>query len=466
MGSFLVDGSCKLSGTIRVTGNKNEALPVIAAALLSAQPVVLRNVPEIGDVLNMLKIAETLGTAVTRTGENEYRMETVGIATSKLPIELSNKIRASVLFASALLIRTGKAVITQPGGDHIGRRRLDTHFLAFQALGATLDIERTVSSENVTRETAFIITAPEGGLRGADIYLDEASVTATENALIAAAGANGKTVIANAASEPHVQGLCKFLQALGVRIEGIGSNLLTVYGRRDFGAAGHEIGSDYIEAGSFIGLAAVTGSDLTISGVDTGLLRMILFQFERIGVILDTYPEKRTMRVPGSQSLKVRKDMGGVIPRIEDSPWPGFPSDLMSIFLVCATQSEGTCLIHEKMFESRLFFVDKLIGMGASIVLCDPHRAVVVGKSQLYGSSMSSPDIRAGMALLIAALAAQGSSVINGIEQIDRGYQDIDKRLNALGANIVRNMGKRSGDAPDIQKDDVKAPKTKHVSQK
>ena len=446
MGSFIVEGNCKLTGTIAVTGNKNEALPVIAAALLTAKPVRLKNVPDIGDVRNMLEIASALGVGVDNAGANEYVMTAADIRSPELPVELSNRIRASVLFASALLVRTGKAVITQPGGDHIGRRRLDSHFLAFQALGASLDIERKVSSANVTRETAYILTAPDGGLRGADIYLDEASVTATENALIAAAGARGKTVIANAASEPHVQGLCKFLQSIGVAIEGVGSNLLTVHGRGDFGAAEHEIGSDYIEAGSFIGLGAVTDSDLTISGVDMPLMRMILFQFERIGVTVDADPANRAVRVIGNRPLNVRKDIGGAIPRIEDSPWPGFPTDLMSIFLVCATQSEGTCLIHEKMFESRLFFVDKLIGMGASIILCDPHRAVVVGKSQLYGASMSSPDIRAGMALLIAALAAQGNSVINGIEQIDRGYQQIDARLNALGAKITRNTGKREED--------------------
>jgi len=447
MGFFTVEGGCRLSGTISVTGNKNEALPVIAAALLTGCQVRLSNVPDIGDVRNMLEIASLLGAKVSRVNINEYEITAADITISELPVELSNKIRASVLFASSLLVRTGRAVITQPGGDHIGRRRLDTHFLVFRALGATLDIERTVSSSDVTRETAFILTAPEGGLVGADIYLDEASVTATENALIAAAGAHGKTVIANAASEPHVQGLCKFLQTMGVKIEGIGSNMLTVHGRGGFGAAAHEIGCDYIEAGSFIGLAAVTDSDLTISGVDPAVMRMILFQFGRIGIVADTYPEKRLLRVPGNQPLKIRKDIGDALPRIEDSPWPGFPSDLMSILLVCATQSEGTCLIHEKMFESRLFFVDKLIGMGASIILCDPHRAVIVGKSQLYGASMSSPDIRAGMALLTAALAAQGKSVINGIEQIDRGYQQIDARLNALGAKITRNAQKRADDA-------------------
>ena len=447
MGFFTVEGGHRLSGSISVTGNKNEALPVIAAALLTAETVRLSNVPDIGDVRNMLEIAALLGAKVSRAGQNEYEIAAADVTASELPVELSNKIRASILFASSLLVRTGRAVITQPGGDHIGRRRLDSHFLVFKALGAALDVERKVSSSDVTRETAFILTAPEGGLRGADIYLDEASVTATENALIAAAGASGKTAIANAASEPHVQGLCRFLQTMGVKIEGVGSNLLTVHGRGGMGAASHEIGCDYIEAGSFVGLAAVTDSDLTIRGVDAAVMRMILFQFERIGIVAEADPANRALRVPSNQPLKIRKDIGGAIPRIEDSPWPGFPTDLMSILLVCATQSDGTCLIHEKMFESRLFFVDKLIAMGASIILCDPHRAVIVGKSQLYGASMSSPDIRAGMAILTAALAAQGKSVINGIEQIDRGYQEIDARLNALGAKITRNTQKRAEDA-------------------
>ena len=437
MGSFLVEGGVKLSGTISVTGNKNEALPVIAAALLTDKPVRLTNVPDIGDVRSMLEIASFLGVRVAQINQNECGIEARNLSSSELPVELSNAIRASVLFASSLLVRTGKAVITQPGGDHIGRRRLDTHFLVFKALGAQLEVERK-SRSDITWETTYTLLAPEGGLIGADIYLDEASVTATENALIAAAGARGVTVIGNAASEPHVQGLCRFLQAMGVVIEGVGSNLLTVHGRDTFGAVEHKIGSDFIEAGSFIGLAAATNSDLTIDKVDTSIMRMICFQFERIGVVVDVNHASGTLHVSGNQSMKIRKDIGGAIPRIEDSPWPGFPTDLMSIFLVCATQSEGTCLIHEKMFESRLFFVDKLIGMGASIILCDPHRAVIVGKSQLYGANISSPDIRAGMALLIAALAGQGKSVINNIEQIDRGYQRIDSRLNELGAKIVR----------------------------
>ncbi len=437
MKSFLVKGNAKLSGCISVTGNKNEALPVIAASLLCSEKVTLQNVPDIGDVNNMLLIAKKLGADISDLLDNSLTVASPGIVTSELPVKLSSTIRASVLFASSLLVRTGRAVITEPGGDLIGRRRLDTHFLVFKALGATLETE-VHSSSDITREVRYILQAPKGGLRGADIYLDEASVTATENALIAAAGAKGVTVIANAASEPHIQGLCRFLCNMGVTIQGTGSNLLTVHGTNHFAPSTHQIGGDYIEAGSFIGLAAATGSDLTISGVDPAIMRMILFQFERIGVVVEKNMTQKTIHVPENQPLAIRKDLGGAIPHLEDSPWPGFPSDLMSILLVTATQSQGTCLIHEKMFESRLFFVDKLIRMGAPIVLCDPHRAVIAGKSSLYGTTLSSPDIRAGMALLIAALAAQGNSIIHNIEQIDRGYEQIDTRLNALGAQIKR----------------------------
>lgn len=441
MSGFVVEGKIKLKGNVKVSGNKNEALPLIAASLLCSKPVTFINVPDIGDVRNMLQIAEMLGTVNSPFCNESVTIDPTRISCSVLPLELSSTIRASILFASSLLVRTGRAVICQPGGDSIGRRRLDTHFLVFKALGAKLSIERKISSD-VTRETNFILDAPNG-LIGTDIYLDEASVTATENAIIAAAGAKGTTVIANAASEPHVQGLCRFLEKIGVSIEGIGSNVLTVHGTSSFGTASHEIGSDYIEAGSFIGLAAATGSDITISGIEPSTMRMILFQFERLGVIVDMNKTTKTIHVPDHQPLKIKKDLGGVIPRIEDSPWPGFPTDLMSIFLVTATQSEGTSLIHEKMFESRLFFVDKLINMGAQIVLCDPHRAVIVGPSPLYGSTISSPDIRAGMALLIAALAAEGKSIINNIQQIDRGYQQIDQRLRALGASIERTCDRR-----------------------
>lgn len=436
MGSFVVEGKYKLKGSIQVSGNKNEALPLIAASLLCSGPVEFSNIPEIGDVSNMLEIASFLGASISPLSEGRVSIDGSNLKTSILPLGLSNSIRASILFASSLLVRTGRAVICQPGGDHIGRRRLDTHFLVFKALGAELEVVRKVTSD-ITQETNYILNAADG-LRGADIYLDEASVTATENAIIAAAGAKGTTVIANAASEPHVQGLCRFIEKLGVTIEGIGSNILTVHGVQNFKPSNHDVGPDYIEAGSFMGLAAATGSTLSITGVDPAVMRMIIFQFERIGVIAQLKREEKTIYIDDHQPLKIRKDLGGVIPMIDDSPWPGFPTDLMSILLVTATQAEGTCLIHEKMFESRLFFVDKLINMGAQIVLCDPHRAVIVGPSPLYGSSISSPDIRAGMALLIAACAAEGKSIINNIEQIDRGYQNIEQRLSALGASIKR----------------------------
>lgn len=441
MSGFLVEGKNKLQGSIEVAGNKNEALPLIAGALISSKPITFHNVPDIGDVRNMLEIAAALGAKVSPIVNGTVTIDASELSSSVLPLELSSSIRASILFASSLLVRTGKAVIRQPGGDMIGRRRLDTHFLVFKALGAKLQVERKITSD-VTQEINLILEAPKG-LQGADIYLDEASVTATENAIIAAAGAEGRTIIANAASEPHVQGLCRFLEKLGVKIEGIGSNMLTIEGCQNLGTTEHTVGCDYIEAGSFIGLAAATGSELTITGVDTSIMRMILFQFERIGVVVDIDKDKRLIHVSDRQPLKIRKDLGSAIPRIEDSPWPGFPSDLMSILLVTATQSDGTCLIHEKMFESRLYFTDKLVGMGAQIVLCDPHRAVVVGPSPLYAATLSSPDIRAGYAILIAALAAEGKSTIYNIEQIDRGYQNIDKRLIALGASIERFNGNR-----------------------
>jgi UDP-N-acetylglucosamine 1-carboxyvinyltransferase len=438
MSRFIVEGRKKLSGTITVAGNKNEALPLIAASLLSRGPVTFSNIPDIGDVRTMVAIAGMLGARTTWDDNNTVSIDASTLASSILPLEQSSVIRASVLFASSLLVRTAEAVIIQPGGDPIGRRRLDTHFLALKALGARLNIERRGASETVYR-----LDAPKG-LTGTELYLDEASVTATENAIIAAAGAKGTTTIHNAASEPHVQGLCRFLEKTGVRFNGVGSNILTIRGSANFTSSFEfVIGADYIEAGSFIGLAAATGSALAVRGVDPRQMRMILLQFERIGVAVEADAGESTLYVPDNQSLRIQRDFGAAIPRIEDSPWPGFPTDLMSILLVTATQSAGTCLIHEKMFESRLFFVDKLIAMGAQIVLCDPHRAVVVGPSPLYGATISSPDIRAGMALLIAALAAEGTSVIDNIAQIDRGYERIDERLRALGAAIERTSERR-----------------------
>ena len=438
MGRLIVEGKKRLSGSVRVAGNKNEALPLVAASLLTTNTVTFSNVPDIGDVRTMAAIAAELGVTVQWQDEGILSLTAATITSSTLPVDLSSKIRASVLFASSLLARTGSAVITQPGGDTIGRRRLDTHFIVFKELGATLSVER-----GDQQETTFILRAPNG-LRGADIYLDEASVTATENAIIAAAGAMGTTTINNAASEPHVQGLCNFLEKLGVRFTGIGSNILGIEGiGYSSNAADFAVGSDYIEAGSFIGLAAATRSALTITGVNLQQMRMILLQFERIGITVTKNHADNSLYVPDQQSLIVKRDMGSAIPRIEDSPWPGFPTDLMSILLVTATQSTGTCLIHEKMFESRLYFVDKLINMGAQIVLCDPHRAVIIGPSPLFGAAISSPDIRAGMALLIAALAAEGKSVISNSEQIDRGYENIDERLRLLGASIERSDDRR-----------------------
>ena len=437
MSSFIVNGGMRLSGTVNTSGNKNEALPVIAASLLCAGTIRLENVPDIGDVHSMLAIATEMGAGVSAVKNHSVTINASLVSRSTLPLELSSAIRGSILFASALLVKTGSAIIPQPGGDPIGRRRLDTQFFLIKAHGATINIKRIKSG------AILYMLEAKRGLHGAEVYLDEASVTATENAIIAAAGAQGVTTIANAASEPHVQGLCRFLQAMGATIEGVGSNILTIYGTKKFSPAHHTIGSDYIETGSFIGLAAATRSTITITNVDIQHMRMILFQFERLGVSVEVDHAKRHITVSGRQKLSVKKDLFGAIPKIEDNIWPAFPADLISIMIVVATQAQGTCLIHEKMFESRLFFVDKLIAMGAQIVLCDPHRAVIAGPSQLLGATIRSPDIRAGMALLIAACAARGTSNIQNIEQIDRGYDRIDERLARLGASISRITERR-----------------------
>jgi UDP-N-acetylglucosamine 1-carboxyvinyltransferase len=438
---FVVDGKAQLSGAIRASGNKNEALPLIAASLLCNGRVVLDNLPNIGDVRSMLEIAASLGATVSPIRQGAVTITSGILASSTLPLELSARIRGSILFASALLVRTGRAILPQPGGDTIGRRRIDTHFLVFKSLGARVRVQRETDPDRGEQLT-YVIDAPKG-LKAGQIHLDEASVTATENALIAAAGARGTTVIHNAASEPHVQGLCRFLQKAGVVIEGVGSNVLTIQGTDHIGAVEHTVGCDYIEAGSLIACAAATGSEIAVTNVDPGLMRMILFQFDRLGVRTIGDPVRGTVTVPARQRLRISKDFGGAIPKIEDSPWPGVPADLTSIMVVMATQTKGTCLIHEKMFESRLFFVDMLIAMGAQIVLCDPHRVVVIGPSPLYGATISSPDIRAGMALLIAAMAAEGRSIIHNIEQIDRGYESIDGRLNAIGGRIERVQERR-----------------------
>ncbi|AEF82112.1 UDP-N-acetylglucosamine 1-carboxyvinyltransferase [Leadbettera azotonutricia] len=423
MNQYLIEGGSPISGTIRASGNKNAALPCIAAALLTGAPVVLRNIPDIEDVQVMFEVYRSLGGETEPLGPNAWKMKLGDIKNSEIPQEQARKIRASILFAGPLLARTGKAVLPPPGGDVIGRRRLDTHFLALTELGAKVRIK-----------DAYIFTAPH--LKGADIFLDEASVTATENAIMAAVLAKGETILTNAASEPHVQDLCRMLSSMGAIINGIGSNILTIKGVEKLGGCDFEIGADFMEVGSFIGLAAATRGELTIEGARPKDLRPAKIAFSKLGIVWEI--EGNTIHVPAKQAMEVNCDLGGMIPKIDDAPWPGFPPDLTSIVTVVATQVKGTVLIHEKMFESRMFFVDKLIGMGARIVLCDPHRAVVTGPSKLAGSELHSPDVRAGMAMVIAAMAAEGSSVINNIYQIERGYEHLTERLSSLGGKINR----------------------------
>ncbi|UCC73107.1 MAG: UDP-N-acetylglucosamine 1-carboxyvinyltransferase [Gemmatimonadota bacterium] len=422
MSSFIVEGGRTLHGHVRPAGNKNAALPMMAAALLTDEPVRLANVPDIRDVHTMLELLTALGVGCQWTGPGALTLHAADVRSAALGPELAARIRASILLAGPMLARTGQLRLPPPGGDVIGRRRLDTHFDALQKLGAEVEL----GDEFMLR----------GKLRGADIFLDEPSVTGTENAIMAAALAEGTTVLRNAASEPHVQDLCGLLTAMGARISGVGSGVLHIEGVERLGGASADVSPDHIEVGSFVGLAAVTRSDLTIADVEPAHLASIRITFERLGVFCEL--EGRRLRVPADQSLEIRMDIGQHIPKIDDGPWPLFPADLMSIALVLATQCRGTVLIHEKMFESRMFFADKLTAMGARIIICDPHRAVVVGPTTLRGSTVESPDIRAGMAILIAALGAEGSSCINNIGQIERGYERIDERLRALGAAIER----------------------------
>ncbi len=424
MGSFIVEGGVPLCGEITPSGNKNEALPVLAACLLATSPVTLRNVPHIGDINTIIKILKSLGAQVDSHDDGSLRIDPSGIGDTEPDQILCAKIRASFLLAGPLLARRGHLTLPRPGGDRIGRRRLDTHILALETLGAQVVLSKS-----------YHLSAPDG-LKGAEIYLDEASVMATENALMAAAAADGDSMIYNAACEPHVQGLCNMLQSMGARISGVGSNVLHIKGTSSLTGCEHRIMSDHIEIGSFIGLAAVTGGEIVIKDVEPPNMRMIRNGFGRLGV--ETMLDGTTLTVPSNQKMEIMCDLGGAIPRIDDAPWPGFPADLTSILLVTATQCKGTVLIYEKMFESRLFFTDSLVTMGAKIVLCDPHRAVVIGPAALYGQELSSPDIRAGMALLIASLKAKGRSIIHNIRQIDRGYEDIDNRLKQLGARIER----------------------------
>ena len=424
MEKFVIEGGHTLSGSVRPGGSKNEALPCLAATLLTDEKITLHNVPRINDVEIMLAVMEALGGSHEWISENSVTIQNKNVNTTSLDRELCKKVRASILFAGSMLGRSGKCELPPPGGDVIGRRRLDTHFLALEALGAKIDVQHD----------QFVITSRK--LTGTQIFMDEASVTATENAIMAAAVAQGTTVIHNAACEPHVQGLCRMLIQMGARIQGIGTNILTIEGTKGLWGCEHTIGPDYLEVGSMVGLAAVTGSALTIEGVVPQDLRMIRLVFNKLGIRTDF--KNGDLFVPAEQEMRIQNDLNNAIPKIDDAPWPAFPTDLMSIAITVATQSEGTVLFFEKMFEGRMFFVDSLIAMGARIVFCDPHRVVVVGPSQLYGSTLESPDVRAGMSLLIAALCAQGESTIYNIRQIDRGYEKIDEKLTALGAVIER----------------------------
>ena len=417
-----------MAGTHRVPGNKNAALPMIAAALLTAEPVTLENVPDIADVANMLACAARFGAKVTRdAAAHTVRIEARRLKTARLDPALARAIRTSVLFAGPLLARTGRVTLPPPGGDGIGHRRLDTHFEGFEALGAKIKCGRRILS----------VKAPRG-LAGAFIMLDEASVTATENILMAASLAKGTTEIYNAACEPHVQDLAAMLNAMGAKITGAGTNRIVVKGVERLNGATVRVGCDYIEGASYLTAAAVTGGEMTLTDIDPAVFDVLEKPFARFGVRWTIDAAKRTLHMPARKRRKMRYDLGDAIPSVADGPWPMFPSDLISILIVLATQTRGTCLFHEKMFESRLYFVDHLIGMGAKIVQCDPHRVVVTGPTALQGTTVTSPDIRAGIALILAALAAKGETTILNAESVDRGYEAVERELTALGAAIRR----------------------------
>ena len=421
--SFVIEGGQPLHGRVTAAGNKNGVLPILAACVMTAEPVVLHNVPRIRDVDTMLALIDDLGADVEWIGPNDVRIHAAEVRKTELDRELCAQMRASFLLAGPLLVRTGTAIVGPPGGDVIGRRRLDPHIHGFRELA--IDVEAGDSYDMRT-----------DGVRGASVFLDEASVMATENIVMAAALADGETTIGNAACEPHVQDLCRFLGSLGADIQGIESNVLRVRGVGSLRGGEWTIGPDHVEVASFIGLAAVTGGDVTIDGVKNDDLLSILPTFARLGVRVEV--GDGTIRVPPGQELYIEDDIGGYIPKIEDGPWPAFPSDCTSMALTVATQARGTVLLFEKMFENRLFFTDKLVSMGARIILCDPHRAVVTGPTKLRGQRMESPDIRAGMSMLLASLCAEGESTIGAIYQIDKGYERIDERLRSLGARIER----------------------------
>jgi len=423
MQSFVIEGGRPLSGTVRAAGNKNGALPILAATVLASDVVHLQNVPRIRDVETMVELLVDIGADAEWVGRNDVRVDSGGVEKTDLDPELCRQIRASFLLAGPLLARFGRVRVPPPGGDVIGRRRLDTHIHAFAELGVEVELNGAYDMRT-------------NGLRGKRMFLDEASVMGTESAIMAAVLAEGVTTVGHAACEPHIQDLCRFLVVLGARIEGIGSNVLRIEGVDRLGGGSHRIGPDHIEVASFAGLAAATGGEVTVEDVHPDDLISIVPAFRKLGIQMEV--DESTARVPAGQDLHIEDDLGGQIPKIESGIWPAFPADLTSIALTVATQARGTILIFEKMFESRLFFVDKLVSMGARIILCDPHRAVVTGPARLYAERLESPDIRAGMAMVIAALCAEGESTIGNIRQIDRGYERIDDRLRALGARIQR----------------------------
>jgi UDP-N-acetylglucosamine 1-carboxyvinyltransferase len=433
MGSFIVNGGRQLKGEITPQGAKNEALQVICAVLLTPEKITIKNIPDISDVNKLIELIGSMGVRVTRESDSVTSFEAVDVnldylQTSEFRAQ-SSSLRGSLMIVGPLLARFGKAFIPKPGGDKIGRRRVDTHFIGFQKLGAKFEFDSS--------DPFFKVEAP--ALTGTYMHLDEASVTGTANIIMAAVLAKGRTTIYNAACEPYIQQLCRMLVSMGAKIEGIGSNLLHIDGVNNLTGCTHTILPDMIEIGSFIGMAAMTGSEITIKNTCYNELGIIPDAFRRLGIILERKGDD--IFIPQQEHYEIETFIDGSIMTIADAIWPGLTPDLLSVFLVTATQAKGAVLIHQKMFESRLFFVDKLIDMGAQIILCDPHRATVIGMNKtirLKGTTMSSPDIRAGVALLIAALSAEGKSVIHNIEQIDRGYQNIDTRLNALGADIQR----------------------------
>jgi UDP-N-acetylglucosamine 1-carboxyvinyltransferase len=423
MEQLVIEGQVPLHGTVTPSGNKNSALPLLAASLLTEEPIVLHNVPDIQDVRALMALLTSLGVSLEPLQPHTWRIWAKEVRGNELDPDLCRQMRASILLAGPLVARLGQVRLPPPGGDVIGRRRIDTHLLALSALGTRVTYERALEMQST-------------GLHGAEILLDEASVTATENAIMASVLARGDTTLQNAASEPHIQELCRFLNSLGARISQIGSNVLHIAGVPSLRGGEFTLGADYLEAASYIVAAAITHGSVRIEQVQPEYLRMTRLVFGRLGI--EWQEQGNDIVVPSDQRLTIHPDLGGAIPEISVMPWPAFPTDMMSIAIVAATQSDGTVLFHDWMYPSRMFFIDKLVSMGARVILCDPHRALVQGPSQLWGEQLESPDIRAGMALILAALAGRGTSVIRNIAQIDRGYERIDEKMRQLGATIQR----------------------------